>query len=52
MAKRPQKKKEVNDLYKLTAQLRNVVVLVWFTLVAHFVYTTFLTDWWNLLPPQ
>ena len=50
MAKRPQKKKEVNDLYKLTAQLRNVVVLVWVTLVAHFVYTTFLTDWWNLLP--
>ena len=35
MAKRPQKKKEVNDVYKATIQLRNVVLLVWGTLIAH-----------------
>ena len=49
MAKKPLPKKDMNHLYKATVQLRNVVLLVWFTLVAHFVYTTFLTDWWNLL---
>jgi hypothetical protein len=49
MAKKDTNHIDTSDVYKATIQLRNVVILVWVTMVAHFVYTTFLTDWWNLL---
>ena len=49
MAKKDINHIDTSDVYKATVQLRNVGLLIWFTLVAHFVYTTFLTDWWNLL---
>jgi hypothetical protein len=49
MAKKDINHIDISDVYKATIQLRNVVILVWVTMVAHFVYTTFLTDWWNLL---
>ena len=41
MAKGPQKKKEVNDLYKLTKGLRDQVGLIWLTMVGYIVYLEF-----------
>jgi hypothetical protein len=51
MAKRPQKKKEVNDLYKLTVQLRNTVLLVWLTIVGYTVYLEFFKETLTTIGP-
>ena len=41
MAKGPQKKKEVNDLYKLTKGLRDQIGMIWLTMVGYIVYLEF-----------
>jgi len=51
MAKRPQKKKEVNDLYKLTVQLRNTVLLVWLTIVGYTIYLEFFKETLTTIGP-
>ena len=42
--KKPLPKKDMNHLYKVTAQLRNVGVLLWATFVAYIVYVEFIKD--------
>jgi len=49
MAKKDMNHIDTSDVYKATVQLRNVVIFVWVTMVAGWVYTNILTDWWNLL---
>jgi len=39
--KKPLKKKEVNDLYKLTNSLKNQVGLIWLTMIGYIVYLEF-----------
>ena len=51
MAKRPQKKKEVNDLYKLTVQLRNTVQVIWLTMVGYIIYLEFFKETLTTIGP-
>mgnify|MGYP000235724852 CR=1 FL=1 len=44
MAKKEPKEKKMHDVYKATVLLRNVVLLVWATMIAHFVYVEFYKD--------
>jgi len=39
--KKPVKKKEVNDLYKLTNSLKDQVGLIWLTMIGYIVYLEF-----------
>ena len=50
MAKRPQKKKEVNDLYKLTKGLRDQIGLIWLTIVGYIIYLEFFKETLAVIP--
>lgn len=51
MAKRPQKKKEVNDLYKLTKGLRDQIGLIWLTIVGYIIYLEFFKETLTTIGP-
>jgi len=44
MANRPQKKKEVNDLYNLMKGLRDQIGLIWLTMVGYIIYLEFFKE--------
>ena len=46
MAKKPVRKKEINDVYKVT---RNMLVLIWLTIVGYIVYVECYKDLLTIL---
>ncbi len=43
-SKKSAPKKDLNDLHKVTRQMRGIVSLIWVTMVAYIVYVEFYKD--------